>query len=103
MTSQLEQEYMTTRLPGNVKTAGMTGGYSKEINRQHQPTNIQNVIIHRKTITEIITEIHRLKGTIIKAVPDNLNNLNIVNKNINVYNNNKQRNNTYANTRYYSG
>jgi len=52
--------------------------YRKKIDRRHQPPNTQNVIIHRKTITEIITEIHRLKETTIKAVPNGMEINNII-------------------------
>jgi len=69
-TSQLGLDYMTMHHPDNVRTAQMTDNCNKEIDHRHQPTNTQNVIMHHKTITEVITGIHRLRGTTIQPVLD---------------------------------
>jgi len=69
MTSQLGLDYTTMRHPDNVKTAQMKDNYNKEIDHCHQPTNTQNVIMHRKTITEVITG-NRLRRTTIDPVLD---------------------------------
>jgi len=50
----------------------MTDSYNREIDHRHQPTNIPNAKIRHKTITETITEIHRLKETTIRVVPDGM-------------------------------
>jgi len=60
----------------------MTDSYNKEIDHRHRPTSIQNTIIRHKIIIEIITEIHHLKETTIKVVPDGMKLNNITGEDI---------------------
>jgi len=55
---------------------------NKKIDHRHQPTNTQNVIMHRKTITEVITGIHCLRGIKIHPVLDMIKICNITGEDI---------------------